>query len=142
MMARASGRVQECGTREARQRMEHARLHLEVADLASGTSDADLEYGPVAASITILAGIAAADAACCAALGYRSRSENHRDAAEHLAKIEPGGKAAARAMRRLMGLKDSAHYGFLSLGPAELKQAMRQATDLVEFAEEVLLRSQ
>lgn len=50
--------------------------------------------------------------------------------------------AVGESLRRLMGLKDSAHYGFLSLGPGELKQAMRQATDLVEFAEEVLLRSQ
>jgi hypothetical protein len=82
-----------------------------------------------------------ADAACCAALGHRSRSENHQDAAGLLSQIEPGGREAARAMRRLIALKDSAHYGFLSLGTSELKQATRQAAALTEFAERVLLRS-
>jgi hypothetical protein len=140
-MTRAGGRTQTCGIREAQQRMEHARRYLEVAEMTADSSDSDLEYGPVAASIAILAGIAAADAACCAALGRRSRSDNHRDAAELLSQIAPDGKNAGQAMRRLIGLKDSAHYGFLSLGAGELKHAMRQAGDLVDFAEQVLLRS-
>jgi hypothetical protein len=140
-MSRGGGRTQDCGLPEARQRLKQARLYLDVADLAGGENDPDLEYGPVAGSIAILAGIAAADAACCAAHGHRSRSDNHQDAAGLLAKIEPDGKEAARAMRRLIALKDSAHYGFLSLGSNELKQAMRQAATLTEFAEQVLLRS-
>jgi hypothetical protein len=140
-MARGGGRTQNCGLPEARQRLKQARLYLDVADLAGDENDPDLEYGPVAGSIAILAGIAAADAACCASLGRRSRSENHQDATRLLSQIEPDGKEAARAMRRLIGLKDSAHYGFLSLGSSELKQAMRQAASLTEFAERVLLRS-
>lgn len=140
-MARSGRRTQDCGLPEARRRLEHARLYLDVADLAGGESDPDLEYGPVAGSVAILAGIAAADAACCAALGRRSRSDNHQDAARLLARIEPDGKAAAQAMRRLVALKDTAHYGFLSLGSGELKQATRQAAALAEFAERVLLRS-
>lgn len=140
-MARRGGRTQDCGLPEARQRLEHARLYLDVADLAGGEKDPDLEYGPVAGSVTILAGIAAADAACCAALGRRSRSDDHQDATLLLAQIEPGGKAAAQAMRRLIALKDSAHYGFLSLGSGELKGAVRQAAALTEFAERVLSRS-
>jgi hypothetical protein len=139
-MARSGGRTQECGANEARQRLRHARLYLDVAELAGGADDPDLEYGPVAGSIAILAGIAAADAACCAALGRRSRSDDHQDAARLLAQIEPDGKEAAQAMRRLISLKDSAHYGFLSLGSGE-KGAMRQAAGLAEFAERVLLRS-
>lgn len=95
-MARRTGRTQECGVREARQRLRQARSHLEVADLVAGTDDSGLEYGSVAASVAILGGIAAADAASCAALKQRSRSEDHRDAARLLARIEPGGKRQQR----------------------------------------------
>lgn len=44
-------------------------------------------------------------------------------------------------MRQLIGLKDSAHYGFLAINAAQLKKSMRQAEQLVVFAEEALLRS-
>lgn len=140
-MARKSGRTQACGIPQARQRLTQARSYLDVAELAADTSDPDLEYSGVAASIAILAGIAAADAACCAALGQRSRSDNHQDAAALLVQITPGGKAAGAKMRQLIGLKDSAHYGFLAINAAQLKKTMRQAEQLVVFAEEALLRS-
>ena len=67
-MAKRSGRTQVCGIREARERLRQAKSHLEVANLVADTKDLDLEYASVAASVAILGGIAAADAACCAAL--------------------------------------------------------------------------
>jgi hypothetical protein len=140
-VARKSGRTQACGSPQARQRLAQARRYLDVAELAADTSDPNLEYSGVAASIAILAGIAAADAACCAALGRRSRSDDHHDAADLLAQITPGGKAAGAKMRQLIGLKDSAHYGFLTISAAQLKQSMRQAEQLVAFAEKAVLRS-
>jgi len=76
-----------------------------------GESDPDLEHGAAAASIAILAGIAAADAACCSAVGRRSRSANHHDAA---------------------------HYGFITLSAAELKRSLRQADSLISFVEKVV----
>lgn len=97
-------------------------------------------YGSAAASLAILAGIAASDAACCRVLGQRSRSENHRDAENLLVQIEPGGKRAASDLRELLNLKDKAQYGFLRLGEAELKRVMRRAESLAEFAAEVLRR--
>jgi hypothetical protein len=140
-MARRSGRTQECGIRDARERLRQAKSHLEVAALVGDTRGTDLEYASVAASVAILGGIAAADAACCAALKKRSRSESHQDATKLLAGIEPDGKKAAAAMRQLIGLKDSAHYGFLSVSKRELKLSVRQASYLAEFAERVILRS-
>jgi hypothetical protein len=127
--------------KEARQRLRQARSYLEVAELVADSKDTSIEYAGVAASVAILGGIAAADAACCATLKQRSRSENHQDAAQLVAKIEPGGKAAGAKLRQLISLKDGAHYGFLSISNAELKRAMRQAAFLAEFAERVLLRS-
>lgn len=67
-----------------------------------------MELGSVAASLAVLAGIAASDAACCRSLGERSRSENHRDAEALMAEIIPNGKRAAKQLRALLNLKDAA----------------------------------
>lgn len=136
----AAARTQTCGEPQALQRFARARSFLEVATLTADESDPALEFGAAAASIAILAGIAAADAACCRALGYRSRSQDHHDAERLLTQIEPGGKKAASCLRQLISLKDSAHYGFVSVNAAELKRSLRQAERLVAFAEQVLTR--
>lgn len=139
-MARKGRRAQACGEPQARQRLGHARSFLEVAELTADVSDPSLEYGSVAASVAILAGIAAADAACCQELGKRSRSENHHDAEALLEQITPGGKRAASQLRQLIDLKDTAHYGFININAPQLKRSLRQAQHLVEFAEEILRR--
>jgi len=114
---------------------------MDVARLTADERDPNLEYAAVAASVAILAGIAAADAACCFALGRRSRSENHHDAEGLVAEITPGGKQAAKQLRQLIQIKDTAHYGFISITSSQLKRSLRQAQHLVEFAEQVRLRS-
>jgi hypothetical protein len=139
-MARGSARTQVCGSTEARRRLDHARSFLEVAELTADVNDLSLEYASVAASVAILAGIAAADAACCQELGRRSRSENHHDAETLLVSITPGGKRAASQLRQLIETKDTAHYGFITVTAPALKRSLRQARHLLEFAEEVLRR--
>jgi hypothetical protein len=140
-MARGRDRTQVCGAGQARQRLNHARSFLEVAELAADVNDLSLEYASVAASVAILAGIAAADAACCQELGKRSRSDDHHHAETLLDQVTPGGKRAAGHLRQLLNLKDTAHYGFISVTVPELKRSLRQAKRLVEFAETVLQRS-
>lgn len=108
--------------------------------MTADEDDPTLEFGAAAASVAILAGIAASDAACCHALGRRSRSDNHHDAERLLVKITPGGKKAASQLRQLIDLKDAAHYGFITVTTKQLKRSLRQAEHLVEFAEKVLLR--
>lgn len=139
-MARGRKRSQACGSAQAHQRLTHAKGFLDVAELTADVNDPNLEYGSVAASVAILAGIAAADAACCQALGRRSHSEDHHDAETLLLEITPGGKRAAGQLRKLITLKDAAHYGFISVSTPQLKQSIRQAQQLAEFAENVLLR--
>jgi hypothetical protein len=133
-----SSRIQKCGKPQARQRLARARSFLEVAEMAADESDPSLEYGAAAASIAVLAGIAAADAACCQSLGRRSRSDNHHDAEQLLIEVAPGGKTAASNFRKLIDLKDTAHYGFITPSAPELKRSLRQAEQLVEFAEKVV----
>ena len=131
-MTPRSIRTQACGTAEARTRLAQARKFLEVAELVA--SEDIEESHSVSAALAVLAGIAASDAACCAALGRRSRSPDHHDAEELLGQIERGGDAAASTLRRLIDLKDTAHYGLIHVSRQRLTTALRQAHSLVEFA--------
>jgi hypothetical protein len=135
---RRAGRTQSCDERDARSRLRDAYAQLELAELATATSSA--EDKKAAASCAVLAGIAASDAACCAALRQRSRSQDHRDAGALLRQVAPGGVNAAAQLERLLGLKDQAQYGFEDLTGQKLAAALRQARALVAFAESVLER--
>jgi hypothetical protein len=108
-----------------------------VAELVA--TDLDTEGNAnVAASLAVLAGVAAADAASCARIGRRSRSQHHHDAEELVATIEPGGPDAANKLRRLLGLKDDAQYGIIYVGQTELRSALRHAGSLLAFADEIV----
>jgi hypothetical protein len=135
---RVKTRTQPCTPEQAHKRLVDARTFLELAELAG--EDADLTSFNVAAANAALAGIAAADAACCFALGERSRGDDHRDANELVAQVSPGGREAANALRRLLALKNDAEYGLTGVSRAKRDTALRQAGRLVEFAEAVLRR--
>jgi hypothetical protein len=94
----------------------------------------------VAAAIAVSSGIASADAACCAALGRRSRGDNHREAAALLRQIVPDGDRAAKALIELLDLKDTAQYGLIPISQRQLTTTLRRAKTLLEFAGEVLRR--
>ncbi len=111
---------------------------MEVAKLIKDEPDPD--WASAAAALAVLAGISASDAACCKALGRRSRGQDHHDAEALLEMIEPGGRNAANAMRRLINLKDEAHYGFHNLSAQDLRSAFAQAERLIRFAREVVVR--
>jgi hypothetical protein len=101
----------------------------------------DVEYASAAAALAVLAGIAAADAACCAALGRRPRGQDHQQATRLVEQVVPGGAGAAKALRRLLGLKDEAHYGFFDVSGNDLRAAFRQANALIDFAESAIRRA-
>jgi len=138
-MTRRTGRRQSCGEGEARTRGRHARKFLEVAEIAAEEHEQDPEYASVAVSLAVLAGIAAADAASCKALGERARGQDHHEA-EALVEQVKGGEDPARDLRALLDLKDEANYGFVDVNASELRRALRRARSLVEFAERVLRR--
>lgn len=118
---------------QARDRLSQARAFLEVAELV-GTEQDELATPSVAAALAVLAGIAAADAACCAALGRRSRGQDHRQAVSLLAQVTPHGPAMARDLDRLLAVKDDAHYGLLQVSGPRAVAALRQARRLVDTA--------
>jgi hypothetical protein len=133
------GRTQPCDRTQARTRLENAQKSLEVAELAAGEEEIPASRS-VAAALAVLSGIAAADSACCAALGRRSRGEDHREAATLLRQIVPGGDRAAKALIELLNLKDTAQYGLIPITRRELTTALRRAKRLLDFADEVLHR--
>jgi hypothetical protein len=107
-----------------------------VAELVAGEREIP-ESRSVAAALAVLAGIAASDAACCAALGRRSRGDDHRQAAALLREIVDGDRAAT-ALLDLLNLKDTAQYGLIPISGRELTVALRRAKRLLEFAGKVL----
>lgn len=135
MSPRREGRTEHCDASDAEARLRRAKTFLEVAGVVQDESDAD--FWSVAASLAVLAGIAASDAACCRALSRRSRGDSHHDAETLLKTITGGGQAAAQALRRLIDLKDKAQYGIIHVSQDDLKTAMNQAGKLVAFAESV-----
>jgi hypothetical protein len=137
-VARKVARVEPCDSAQARARLRDAQAQLDLAEIAGVNSRA--EERKAAASCAVVAGVAAADAACCAALGQRSRGQDHRQASDLLRRIEPGGDQAARHFGRLIGLKDAAQYGFDDLSGAMLTAVQRQAKALVDFAVDVTAR--
>ncbi|HET9309818.1 MAG TPA: hypothetical protein VFP41_01155 [Actinomycetota bacterium] len=111
---------------------------MEVAKMIIDEAEPDPDWANAAAALAVLAGISASDAACCKALGRRSRGQDHHEAEALLGQIDPGGKSAANVMRRLITLKGEAHYGFYSMSTQSLRSAFTQAEKLIKFAREVL----
>jgi hypothetical protein len=107
-------------------------------DCGEQADDPVLALTSVAASLAVLAGIAAADAACCAALGRRPRGQNHDEAAALVRTITPSGEAMARDLDRLLALKDDAQYGVLIVSSERARSSVGWARRLVAAAREVV----
>lgn len=130
-MSRSRGRTQACTAADAAARLRHADLYLRVAELALG--DEGPEEATVATGNAVLAGIAAADAICCAKAGARFRGADHRASVEHLGAVT-GDPKLAGLLRELVDLKDAGHYGLSDVGRARATRALRRAGQLVDAA--------
>jgi hypothetical protein len=131
MNAAKVDRTQICGGQQARIRLRHAMLYMQVAEVA--LSEESAEHATVATGNAVLAGIAAADAICCAVSGTRYRGLDHRRAADHLEHVTAD-KQLAALLRDLIDLKDAGHYGLQDLSVARAKSAIRKAGKLVDAA--------
>ena len=135
---RVKTRTQACDAEDARKRLADARGVLELAELFAAAAPAGA-LG-VSAATAGLAGSAAAAAAWCRALGDRSRGDDHRDATALVRQVRPGGGEAAKALARLLALKNDAEYGLTTISRSNRELALRQARKLVALAEAVLAR--
>jgi hypothetical protein len=123
-----------CGAAEGRARFRTAQAYLEVAK--SVLDELRDEYLNVAAGLAVLSGIAASDAICCIRLGCRHRGDDHRSAAELLRTATPDGAELAKALLRLLDLKDAAHYGVMVVASRKARDALRWSSRLVDRAQQ------
>jgi hypothetical protein len=131
--------VSACDRADAQVRLRHAESFLLVADLVLAQPDDPLlALTSVAASLAVLAGIAASDAACCASLRRRARGQEHAEAIDLVKSVSPGGEQMARDLHRLLNLKDNAQYGVLMVPRDRAESAVAWARRLVENARQVL----
>jgi len=125
------GRYSDCSTSQARTRLGHAELYLDVARLV--LADETGSGSTVATGNAVLAGIAAADAICCAAVGKRYRGADHREAAAYRERVT-GEQKLGQALRDLADYKDGAHYGLANVKTQRARAATRRAELLVRAA--------
>lgn len=133
-MARQADRTRSCNRGDARTRLDRARKYHEVAELMLSEGS---EYASVATGNAVLAGIAAADAVCCALAGEMYRGQDHRAAARHLERVT-GDPKLGGALRDLADLKDVAHYGVKEIVSKRATAALRRSGALVEAAERLV----
>lgn len=89
MTPRREDRTEPGGRPEATVRLAQARKFLEGASLVEEAEGEVPSSASVSASLAVLAGIAASDAACFAVLRRRSRGQDHHAAEALLEKIVP-----------------------------------------------------
>jgi hypothetical protein len=131
-------RTRAASTENARIRGRSAGAYVEVSELVLGEADAAMPG--VAAGLAVLAGIAASDAICVARLQQIHRGDDHRGASDLLAQSTPDGQKLAATFKRLIDLKDEAHYGLTLVSASKARTAVRWAGTLVVRANEELER--
>lgn len=112
----------------ARGRRRVGEKYLEVATVVD---EEDGEAINVCVGLLVLAGIAAADAICAAALGERYSGSDHAAAATLLGRVD---RKLGTRLRTLVSLKPGAHYGNALLSRRQRDAALKAATELVEAA--------
>ncbi|MDP9220630.1 MAG: hypothetical protein M3P23_08835 [Actinomycetota bacterium] len=127
------------GLPEARSRLRAAGAYLEVADLVLAEHQGE-EFLNVAAGLAVLAGIAASDAICSRRLGQIHRGDDHRAAADLLARATPDGAKLAATFRRLIDVKDEAHHGVGVVAASKARNTLRWAQHLVDRARQEVER--
>ena len=128
-MSRPGTRRTSCGPAQARQRLVDARQFLEAAEL--------LDAPDVVATNAIHAGIAAADAITCQALGQRPGGGNHAEAVELLRHVDA---KLATALKRALDRKTQAGYESTDISPSSAASCVKWARQLVSAAEERMER--
>lgn len=138
-MSKGTAKAQACDLAKARTRLRQAESFVETADLVLHmSSDDDVATPGVAASLAVLAGIAASDAACCAKLKLRPKGQRHFDAVPTLAKVAPNGPEMSKDLKRLLQRKDAAQYGLGLVSSGDASRMVDWAKRMVAKAHEVL----
>ncbi len=112
----------------ARQRGSVGARYLELAELVAQEDGTEIN---VCVGNLVLAGIAAGDAICAAALGERYSGTDHDAAADLLQRVD---RDLGTRLRTLVSLKPGAHYGNALLSRGQRDAALKAARELVAAA--------
>lgn len=133
-MSSKTGRTKACTAAERAGRLAKADQFLRAAELVDVYSDDGDDLADSCTTLCVHAGIAAADAICCARLGEMARGEDHRSAIELVGKVD---RALANDLGALLGMKTRAGYDHTPISGADRKRAFRMANRLVAAARRV-----
>jgi hypothetical protein len=127
-------RIRSCTDQITRGRLRKAAQFLEAADIVQEGADGEHEIGDAFVTLCVLAGIAAADTICCAALGEHAQGDDHTQATAMLERVRPDGTVLATALGALLAMKTKASYGELPMSGEQRVRAYRRAKQLVDAA--------
>lgn len=117
-----------------RDRLRKANQFIDAATTIADSADDEADVADAFVTMCVHAGIAAADAICCARLGQHAQGEDHTAAVALLSKADSG---SAKHLRALLSMKTKAGYTHASATAADAKRAVRAAEALVETARRV-----
>lgn len=119
-----------CSPEVRRGRLVKAEGFLAAADHISLLDDSG-ELRDAAVTLYVHAGIAAADAICCARLGRHASGEHHVEAINLLKNAQ---SKSSKHLATLLSVKTKAAYSHTPASAAEVKKAARAATQLIDGA--------
>lgn len=114
-------------------RLQKAIGFLHAATLIEAEGD-EATIGDAYVTLCIHAGIAAADAICCRALGRHAQGDSHDEATALLRSVTPGGNSLVQGLAALLAMKTRAEYGHDHVSSEQRRRAGRTAERLVEEA--------
>jgi hypothetical protein len=107
-----------------------AQKYYEVAGLVASEGDEAIN---VCIGLCVLAGIAAGDAICVAAIGEHYAGQDHTAAADLLSQVDA---EAGKHLHKLVRLKPGAHYGDSLLSAKDRTAALLSTKKLMTKAQE------
>jgi hypothetical protein len=115
-------------------RLRKAEQFLDAAETIREFADDENEIADAYVTLCVHAGVAAADAICCIALGEHAGGEDHQEALALISRVRPDGTELAKTLRTLLGMKTRAGYSHRPVTAEDPKRAGRNAERLVRAA--------
>jgi hypothetical protein len=127
-------RIRNCDESISAGRLRKAQQFRDAAKTIRELADDEAEIGDAFVTLCVHAGIAAADAICCEALGHHAQGDDHNQAIAELSKVSPDGQELGNDLRALVRMKPRAEYGPIPVTAEQRKRAWRRAEKLVDAA--------
>ena len=130
-----TARTRKCDQSIIDGRLRKAIQFADAAETIREFADDEADIGDAYVTLSVHAGIAAADVLCCVSLGEHAQGDDH-DAAAGLLERVPGGKELARSLRVLLGMKTRAGYDARPVSATDRTRAAPATERLVRAARE------